>query len=87
MLESDNGFYIMSDTEQNVSLDAMQTMRTTTISPPTTSSFDNDITMPGRRERKPDGRFEPGDLILGRYKVVSQLGQGGMGVVYKCFVG
>ena len=52
---------------------------------PHMDNIDNYLTVPGKRNRKPDGRFVPGDLILNRYKVLAELGQGGMGIVYKCF--
>lgn len=42
------------------------------------------MTIPGLRDRKKPGYFSAGDLIMHRYKVLSILGQGGMGVVCKC---
>jgi serine/threonine-protein kinase len=36
-----------------------------------------------RRLAQPDGQFEPGTMIAGRYRIVKLLGKGGMGEVYQ----
>ena len=41
-------------------------------------------TFPGIRNRNMSGRFVAGDVIADRYKVIAELGQGGMGIVYRC---
>ena len=47
--------------------------------------FDPDRTIPNRRMRREMGEFSVGDVIAYRYQVISVLGRGAMGVVYRCF--
>ena len=47
-------------------------------------SEDYEKTIPPFRERKSSKPFTKGKIILGHYRVLGQLGKGGMGIVYHC---
>ena len=48
-------------------------------------SHDDDDDRYRTADAPPGRRFKTGDVILKRYEVQSEIGQGGMGVVCKCF--
>ena len=46
---------------------------------------DLDRSVPGAAPVVPTGDSAVGSMLLNRYKIISALGKGGMGIVYKCF--
>lgn len=46
--------------------------------------FDDDRTIPGESPEVKNSTFEPGQLVCSRYRVIGELGHGGMGTVFRC---
>ena len=46
--------------------------------------FDDGRTIPGGNPEVKNSTFEPGQLVCSRYRVIGELGHGGMGTVFRC---
>ena len=71
----------------NAPADAKGAHRAASRVSPSRVSLGECVTIPqaAAAQTKTRGRLSVGDLLLDRYEVVAELGQGGMGIVYKCF--